>query len=352
MKIPMSVVARRLVAWDRPARDVAAGGRAEARLDGADDLQHGAAGGDSAGDVPPRSRGQGLGLWRNVPGYAMVRQEREMSIDAKSATLRFSDVAALIDPTTVKFVSLTDPGGTRVLEQSYQFDLVSTEKLMERYLDRDITVQQVNGNQVKAFSGKLLSTSGGLVLQTPDKGRAGLERLRQRAAAGAAAGPDHAADARVGGRHRQARAAARARHLSDQRHHLVGGLQSRLRRGEGRQPRHPRRRRLGEHSEPVGRQLRRRQAQAHRRQRPPRRATRRRVGHGAQGDDGDRRPRRASKRSRSSSTTSTRWAVRRRCPTTRPSRSSCSRRCATCRRRRCWSTTDWRIAFPATSPRR
>jgi hypothetical protein len=99
-----------------------------------------------------------------VPGYAVVRQEREISLDGSRSTVRFTDVAALIDPTTVTFASLTDPQGTRVLEQSYQFDLVSTAKLMERYLDRKVTVAQARGQEVAIFNGTLLSTSGGLVL--------------------------------------------------------------------------------------------------------------------------------------------------------------------------------------------
>jgi hypothetical protein len=77
-------------------------------------------------------------------------------------------VAARIDPTTVSFVSLTDPTGTRVLEQSYQFDLVGTGKLMERYIDREITVEQVRGEELSTFTGTLLSTSGGLVLRAAD----------------------------------------------------------------------------------------------------------------------------------------------------------------------------------------
>ena len=45
--------------------------------------------------------------------------------------VRFTDVAGLIDPTTVSFESLTDPTGTRVVEQNFQFDLVSTDKLLQ-----------------------------------------------------------------------------------------------------------------------------------------------------------------------------------------------------------------------------
>lgn len=118
----------------------------------------------------PQSAGAAPAYGQPVPGYAMVKQERELSIDADRATVRFADVAALIDPTTVAFVSLTDPAGTHVVEQNYQFDLVSTAKLMERYIDREISVEQVAGAAVTTFTGTLLSTAGGLVLHSPDKG--------------------------------------------------------------------------------------------------------------------------------------------------------------------------------------
>ena len=105
-----------------------------------------------------------------IPGYAMVKQERTFTLDQRRSTIRFSDVAAQIDPTTVTFVSLTDPVGTHVLEQNYEFDLVSAQKLMLRYLDRDIVVWQVRGDDAERFEGRLLGTSGGLILKRPDGG--------------------------------------------------------------------------------------------------------------------------------------------------------------------------------------
>jgi hypothetical protein len=103
-----------------------------------------------------------------VPGYAMIRQERSVDLKQGANRLDFRDVAAYIDPTTVTFESLTAPTGTRVIEQSFQFDLVSTTKLMERYLDQTITVDQVAGNGVSSVTGRLLSTQGGLVLASPN----------------------------------------------------------------------------------------------------------------------------------------------------------------------------------------
>ena len=59
-----------------------------------------------------------------VPGYAIVRHDRPYSLDRGVHPLRITDVAALIDPTTVTFSSLDEPR-TRVLDQSFKFDLVS-----------------------------------------------------------------------------------------------------------------------------------------------------------------------------------------------------------------------------------
>ncbi|HUL66856.1 MAG TPA: hypothetical protein VLW55_19810 [Burkholderiaceae bacterium] len=103
-----------------------------------------------------------------VPGYAVVRQERDVDIARGRNEVRFSDVAALIDPTTVVFESLTDPKGTSVVEQNFQFDLVSTEKLLTRYLDRQVSVEQIRGQTTESFTGTLLSTQGGVVLKRDD----------------------------------------------------------------------------------------------------------------------------------------------------------------------------------------
>lgn len=104
----------------------------------------------------------------DLPGYAVVRQDRVVALPEGRSEQRFTDVAALIDPTTVTFKSLTDPDGTHVIEQNYQFDLVGTDKLLERYLGHGITVEQHHGDRVKRTEGTLLGASGGLILQRDD----------------------------------------------------------------------------------------------------------------------------------------------------------------------------------------
>ena len=103
-----------------------------------------------------------------LPGYALVRDRREMSLPQGAGEVRFSDVAKRIDPTTVSFASLTDPSGTRVIEQNYQYDLVDSQKLLQRYLGQQITVERLRGEQSDRISGRLLSATGGLILARED----------------------------------------------------------------------------------------------------------------------------------------------------------------------------------------
>ncbi|MBL4590625.1 MAG: DUF4139 domain-containing protein [Phycisphaerales bacterium] len=72
--------------------------------------------------------------------------------------MSFTGVAALLDPTTVIFESLTDPDGTTVLEQDYRFDLLSMDKMLQRYIDKEIIW---GGTKVKLLS----VSAGGMLIE-------------------------------------------------------------------------------------------------------------------------------------------------------------------------------------------
>ena len=103
-----------------------------------------------------------------IPGYALVREERDFTLKSGRNVLRVNDVPAFIDPTTVSFASLTDPRGTRVVEQNFEFDLTNSTKLLSRYLDREIAVEMVRGNNVETVTGTLVGMQGGLTLKLAD----------------------------------------------------------------------------------------------------------------------------------------------------------------------------------------
>ncbi|MFG0330570.1 MAG: DUF4139 domain-containing protein [Phycisphaerales bacterium] len=104
-----------------------------------------------------------------VPGFAVVKQVRAVDLEEGVNTWRITDVAQFIDPTTVSVVDLSDGEAATVVEQSFEFDLVSPSKLLEKFTDREITVYVPAGDHINAVTGKLLSSNQGrLVLSTDD----------------------------------------------------------------------------------------------------------------------------------------------------------------------------------------
>src|SRR5438876_10883024 len=87
----------------------------------------------------------------------LVKDTRETRLDAGMLEVQFADVAALIDPTSVHLKSLTDPTALRILEQNYEYDLLTSAKLMEKYVGKKVRLYQSNGTYQEAT---LLSTNG------------------------------------------------------------------------------------------------------------------------------------------------------------------------------------------------
>ncbi|HET9854047.1 MAG TPA: DUF4139 domain-containing protein [Methylomirabilota bacterium] len=87
----------------------------------------------------------------------LVKDVREVRLDAGQIETHFMDVAAQIDATSVLLRSLTDPAGLKILEQNYEYDLLSSEKLMEKHVGRKVRLYQSNGTFQEAT---LLSTRG------------------------------------------------------------------------------------------------------------------------------------------------------------------------------------------------
>jgi hypothetical protein len=71
---------------------------------------------------------------------ALVRDVRELRLPRGVANLRFMDIAATVNPATVHFRSLTQPAALDVLEQNYEYDLLEPDKLLRKYVGRDVTL--------------------------------------------------------------------------------------------------------------------------------------------------------------------------------------------------------------------
>ena len=71
---------------------------------------------------------------------ALVRDVRTFDMPKGTFDLSFMDIAATVNPATVHFRSLTEPARVSVLEQNYEYDLLEPEKLLRKYVGRDVTL--------------------------------------------------------------------------------------------------------------------------------------------------------------------------------------------------------------------
>ena len=73
---------------------------------------------------------------------ALVRDVRNLLLPRGTGNLRFMDIAATVNPATVHFRSLTEPSRVSVLEQNYEYDLLDPDKLLRKYVGRDVTLMR------------------------------------------------------------------------------------------------------------------------------------------------------------------------------------------------------------------
>src|SRR6188768_706993 len=78
---------------------------------------------------------------------ALVRDVRNLQIARGTSDLHFMDIAATVNPATVHFRSLTEPARVSVLEQNYEYDLLEPEKLLRKYVGREVTLVRVRRDQ-------------------------------------------------------------------------------------------------------------------------------------------------------------------------------------------------------------
>lgn len=101
---------------------------------------------------------------------ALVRDRRDIKLVSGEVSLTFMDVAQQIMPETVSLSSLSEPGSIRILEQNYEYDLMSPAKLMEKYVGKGVRLvnfsTEVGFTEVDAV---LLSVNQGPIYQVENE---------------------------------------------------------------------------------------------------------------------------------------------------------------------------------------
>ena len=92
----------------------------------------------------------------------VVKEYRDTFLHRGLNDVLYRDVASSIDTTSVKLSSVD--GDINVLEQNYQYDLVSLQKILDKYVDKQITAYQIYGDKKELVEGTLLSYSGNQII--------------------------------------------------------------------------------------------------------------------------------------------------------------------------------------------
>ena len=117
-----------------------------------------AAGGQDTSTLDDQSE---LALTVYNSDLALVRDVRTLQLPRGTFDLKFMDIAATVNPATVHFRSLSEPSRVSVLEQNYEYDLLEPDKLLRKYVGRDVTLVR-NGIETTA---RLLSYNNAPVWQ-------------------------------------------------------------------------------------------------------------------------------------------------------------------------------------------
>ena len=99
----------------------------------------------------------------------VVKEYRKNFLDAGTNTVQYPGVASRIDPTSVKLRSVN--GNIDVLEQNFRYDLVSRDKILQKYIDKEITAYQTYGDKKELIEGTLLSYSGNQIILKDKQGK-------------------------------------------------------------------------------------------------------------------------------------------------------------------------------------
>jgi len=100
-------------------------------------------------------------------GQALVQDVRQLDIASGRSRIAFPDVSAQIRPETLSFAA----ADTAIVEQNFDFDLLTPQKLMEKAIGQTVTLVRTNPatGQETTERAKVLSTAGGVVIQVGDR---------------------------------------------------------------------------------------------------------------------------------------------------------------------------------------
>ncbi len=96
-------------------------------------------------------------------GMGFVKDVRHVKLKKGTQKVTIEDVAQQIDASSVGFRCLNNPGTVSVLEQNYQYDLISPQAILEKSVGKRVRFTRAMGNTKESVAGILLSSPTSVV---------------------------------------------------------------------------------------------------------------------------------------------------------------------------------------------
>lgn len=101
-------------------------------------------------------------------GFGLVKEIRTMDVKSGENHYNFEDVAALIEPASVLFKSLTDSNSIALIEQNYEYDLMNARNILAKSIGKKVTCKDGITGTIISAPGVGDAGNAGLIVKTDD----------------------------------------------------------------------------------------------------------------------------------------------------------------------------------------
>jgi hypothetical protein len=107
---------------------------------------------------------------------ALIKDQRKIQLGSGQSSLAFRDVSAQMRPETALLRSLSSPGKLSVIEQNFDFDLLTPQKLLEKFVGKSVGVIKTNPatGAETTEQAQVLAANNGVVLKMGDRIETGI----------------------------------------------------------------------------------------------------------------------------------------------------------------------------------
>ncbi len=102
---------------------------------------------------------------------ALIKDKRRLVLGKGPNTLAFREVSGRLRPETALLKSVSHPGKLAVVEQNFDFDLLTPEKMLEKYVGEEVQVVRTNpaSGEESVENATVLAAANGTVLRIGDR---------------------------------------------------------------------------------------------------------------------------------------------------------------------------------------